>query len=72
MQSITLKLEIGLCEVYLTVMCSYVEPNSLRMFSLFNFRYFNYVLLSLLYIRAKGDWDFQICDLVKNPDETDI
>ena len=23
-------------------------------------------------IGAKGDWDFQISDLVKNPDETDI
>ena len=27
---------------------------------------------SYYYIGAKGDWDFQISDLVKNPDGTDI
>ena len=27
---------------------------------------------TILYQEAKGDWDFQISDLVKNPDGTDI
>ena len=31
--------------------------------------YWGYVLL---YVGAKGDWDFRISDLVKNPDGTDI
>ena len=36
---------------------------------------YNHVLNSLIviYLRvAKGDWDFRISDLVKNPDGTDI
>ena len=30
------------------------------------------VLLHPVYMGAKGDWDFRISDLVKNPDGTDI
>ena len=31
------------------------------------------IIRNLIYRRgAKGDWDFQISDLVKNPDGTDI
>ena len=30
------------------------------------------ILISVLILGAKGDWDFQISDLVKNPDGTDI
>ena len=30
------------------------------------------ISMSFLGLGAKGDWDFQISDVVKNPDETDI
>ena len=33
---------------------------------------FIYILLYITSRGVKGDWDFQISDLVKNPDGTDI
>ena len=37
----------------------------------FYFEHFSYII-GLLFWGAKGDWDFEISDLVINPDETDI
>ena len=31
-----------------------------------------FLLMYMTYVGAKGDWDFLISYLVKNPDETDI
>ena len=31
-----------------------------------------YIYILYTYMRAKGDWDFRISDLVTNPDGTDI
>ena len=31
-----------------------------------------YITLHYITLRAKGDWNFRISDLVKNPDGTDI
>ena len=42
-------------------------------FPVFIFRkLLNAILLSIIHVGAKGDWEFRISDLVKNPDGTDI
>ena len=34
--------------------------------------YFGQLIHITFFVGAKGDWDFRICDLAKNPDGTDI